>query len=281
MNFKEYLKNRDREFYLEMDSGRRGFLSNLGKAALGATAITAAMGNKEARAESGKEVTCPKCNHTFVPSNNTQSEAEKIYELVKPPDINFNTFIGKDKIYRHQPDYGLHGKPNIIKYSIDELPFYKEKIPFSNLEQQLKNEFIYIVNNPEKYDDRNPSHTNPTSILSNLKKYNETKNEKYLKEITEKFLLPYLQLATALTQYYMSYKKFEMPVNTFLKNSSMLKYPDAQKIVSQIENWDYRKQKTNLRSNGQETLADDISRNEIMHNSHFIYEKIESMLYKR
>lgn len=269
MNFKEYLKNRDREFYLEMDSGRRGFLYNLGKTALGATAITAAMGNKEARAESGKEVTCPKCNHTFVPSNNTQSEAEKIYELVKPQDINFNTFIGKDKIYRDKPNYSIYGKPNIIKFSIDELPFYKEKTPFSNFEQQLKNEFIYIVNNPEKYNDTNA--WVPTSILRNLKEYNQTKDEKHLEEITKKFLQCYSMLIEALTQYYATYKEHQVLVKTFLKDNNLLKYPDIQKIISQIENWDYRK-------DDQERLADSISRNEIMHNSYEINKKIKSML---
>lgn len=132
---------------------RRGFLKQLGGAAMGASAA-ALLGNKAQAQSPSQVITCPKCSHTFeIGSGKTSGKMtpESLYELVKPPVGNFTSFTSPialgnadnfDSPNRNNPNAAKKEKPNksFLNSSIYRMPDIAPKYT-----AQLKKDFIDIA----------------------------------------------------------------------------------------------------------------------------------------
>ena len=140
--FYEFLEQRDQHFYMEADD-RRGFLRQLGTAAIGAAGAATLLGNKAQAQSPSQTITCPKCSHTFELGSEKMASGkmtpEALYELVKPQIINFLVPL----------DLEEKSKPRISNSSI-----YKMNNIVPKYTKILKEDFLGIATGAEGFSDR-------------------------------------------------------------------------------------------------------------------------------
>jgi len=139
-SFKTFLEQRDPNFLTEMDD-RREFLRKLGIGAAGAAALLG--GNAQAQSPS-QTITCPKCSHTFELGSEKMASGkmtpEALYELVKPPIINFLVPLDLEEGTK-QPKLS-----NSLIYKMNNI------VP--NYTKTLKEDFLGIATGAKGFSDR-------------------------------------------------------------------------------------------------------------------------------
>lgn len=175
-NFYEFLEQRDQHFYMEMGESddRRGFLRKLGTAAIGAAGAGALLGNNKAKAQSPSQtITCPKCSHTFELGSEKMASGkmtpEALYELVKPPIINFLVPLDLEKGTK-QPKLS-----NSLIYKMNNI------VP--NYTKTLKEDFLGIATGAKGFSDRSFAAVCIKNFLNNK---NPEENLKFIKKMVSK-----------------------------------------------------------------------------------------------